>query len=110
MASTLALVGASWQVRLAFLDGIESMDDFLGAKNALMREERSRIRAPVPRWKLMRRRQELTKVESLAQDAMTELELRRERRFDRQAYAWGFVVAGTVLATIDGWTDFFMSR
>jgi hypothetical protein len=105
LAATLALVGASWQVVLAFLDGIESMDEFLSAKNALMREERARIRASVPRWSVLRRRRELRKVEWLAQDAMTERELNIERRFDRQGWAWAFVVAGALVATIAAWSE-----
>lgn len=103
IASTLAMVGAGWQVVLAFLDGIESMDAFLGAKNALMREERGRIRESFSRWRLLRRRNELGKVEALAREAMTERERRLERRFDRQGMAWAFVMVGAMMATAVSW-------
>lgn len=107
LATTLALAGAAWQVVLALVDGIESMEQFLAAKNAIMREERDRIRRAVPSWRLLKRRRELKNVEGRARGAMTENELRLERRFDRQGYAWSLVVAAALMATIASWISVF---
>ncbi|MFF2387893.1 hypothetical protein [Agromyces sp. NPDC058104] len=103
VASTLALVGVAWQLVLALRDGIESMDSFLATKNALMAEERERIRSSVPRWRVGKRRRELAAVEGLPREALTESELRTERRFDRQGYAWAVVLTGALIATIASW-------
>lgn len=103
VASTLALAGVGWQLALALKDGVDSMDSFLAAKNALMREERARIRDSVPRWRVRKRRRMLKAVEGDARQALTTNELKTERRFDRQGYAWALVSAGALVATIGSW-------
>ena len=72
MASTFAFGGVAWQLVLALGDGIESMDSFLATKNALMAEERERIRRSVPRWRVGKRRRELAAVEGITREALTE--------------------------------------
>lgn len=103
VASTFALVGAVWQCILALLTGIESMEDFLGDQNRIVREERIRLLAHVPRWRLFKRRRIVREILADAELVLSQDERKRSRSYDRQAWAWSWVITGALIASIVSW-------
>lgn len=106
VASTLAFVGAVWQCVLALLGGIESMEDFLGDQNRIVREEKTRLLAHVPRWRLFKRRRTVHEILADADLVLSEDERKRSRAYDRQGWAWSWVITGALIASIVSWIQF----
>lgn len=105
IAATSALVGSVWQCVLAVLNGVESMEDFLGAHNRLIRDERNRLLATIPSWRLLRRRRASRLVLAEAKLVLTRDELKRNNAYDRQAWAWSCVITGALIASIVSWVQ-----
>lgn len=105
IASTLAFVGAIWQCVLAIVTAVESMEDFLGEHNRLVKEEKTRALARVPRWRLFRRRKAIRSVLEDAQLVLTGSEKKRSQAYDRQAWAWSWVINGALIAAIVSWVQ-----
>lgn len=110
LGSTASLAGVAWQVWLALQDGIDSMPAFLAAKNALIADEVVYIRASVPRWRVIKRRQLLSAVEPSVRQALTAEELYAERRYDRSGSAWSLIGAGALVACLGSWLAVFVEQ
>lgn len=88
---------------LSLLQGIGSMERFLGAHNAIRREEQDRIRGTVPRWRLFRRRRMAKALVNEMDDLLTADELRLDRGYNRQATGWAFIMVGALIACGASW-------
>jgi hypothetical protein len=86
-------------------EGILSMDRFLAAQNALMREERTRIRARTHRWQFVKRRQEIKKLRIELSDILTPEEQTLDRAYNRQARGWSPLFIGALVLCIVSWTQ-----
>lgn len=102
LSALFALAGTLWQCGLAVLNGIESMEGFIGDHNRLRREEARRVREEIPVWCLLRRRRALLDLSRELEIVLTDDEQRTSRAYDRQAWGWSFLVVGSMLAVVAG--------
>jgi hypothetical protein len=105
LATTLSAIGSGWQMVSALLQGVASMDRFLGAKNSLHREQRAHIRATVPRWRILQRQRKVKALDREMNDVLTPDELRLDREYDRQATGWALIMMGAIVACWVSWTQ-----
>lgn len=107
VAASAAFVGSAWQCVIAAISGVESMESFLADHNRLVREEKRRVLAPIPWWRLPTRRREVKRILAESQVVLTHAEKRLSRAYDRQAGAWACVIVGTLIATVIAWMQVF---
>jgi hypothetical protein len=96
--ASFATCGTGWQAVVAAIAGVNSMDRFLSAQNALWREEKCRIQSENPFPCYLRR--ELRQLKLEVDLVLSDDERKIGRAHDRQALGWAFLLAGALITAI----------
>ena len=100
VGSLLVLIGTVFQMVIALQNGIRSLEDSQSDLNRVVRNGRGRRYREVPRWRLRKRRTLLKQHIRESGDPLTPAEKWTSDSFDRQAFGWGFLVVGSLIAFI----------
>jgi hypothetical protein len=100
LASCATVFGTGWQAVVAAIAGVNSMDRFLSAQNALWREEKRRIQSENPFPHYLRRRRGLRQLKLDMDLVLSDDERKIGRAYDRQAWGWSFLLAGALITAI----------
>ncbi len=105
VAASAGFVGAVWQAATGILMHIDSMQGFLGDHNRLVREEAERIRARIPRWRVIARRRAQKQLQLDSNIVLSQPEQLLLHRYDQQTWGWSLVIVGAAIACVVAWMD-----